>query len=364
MKDCTLRSDANFFKYAAADCYERLEPGEDEGASMSAEPHPMLERLISDTACFRPILTNKGRKANILLVQRPFAGSEEWRLYEKYKNEILMLGISSFEDWPLYSGNPFSPPFGPDKYVGLFPGFLHMMREPEKAFPQKIKTVLMSQSDFNLPEHPARDYSVPRKYDFTLSGSDQDVANDCVGWSSYAKNWSFVKQSLEVMCGEYNLRGVLVATKSKDGKKACSIPKSCEGKMLQTVYLNQQDYWDYLQQSRFAFLPQVHDASPRVSTQALALDIPLLMNKNIAGGWKYMNEKTGESFHDMSDFRKKLETILRNSDVPNHYEPRRWVRENYGDVKSGKRLLKFVKDNFADRVKLPGGTKWLVASSR
>jgi hypothetical protein len=33
------------------------------------------------------------------------------------------------------------------------------------------------------------------------------VHNDCVGWSSYAKNWSFVKEALEVMCGEYKLKG-------------------------------------------------------------------------------------------------------------------------------------------------------------
>ena len=32
--------------------------------------------------------------------------------------------------------------------------------------------------------------------------------------------------------------------------------------------------------------------------QALALDVPLLMNRNIIGGWKYVNEKTGEFFND------------------------------------------------------------------
>ena len=41
-----------------------------------------------------------------------------------------------------------------DKYVGMFPGFLHMMH-PEEAkiqFPPHVKTLLMSQSDFNLPK--------------------------------------------------------------------------------------------------------------------------------------------------------------------------------------------------------------------
>ena len=39
---------------------------------------------------------------------------------------------------------------------------------------------------------------------------------------------------------------------------------------------------------RFAYIPQVHDASPRVTTQALMNDVPLLMNRNIMGGWKYV----------------------------------------------------------------------------
>jgi hypothetical protein len=69
------------------------------------------------------------------------------------------------------------------------------------------------------------------------------------------------------------MTGVLVATKTKDGKIACKIPKSCEGKIVQTTFLNQGDYFDYVKQSRFQFLPQVHDASPRVAAQALAHDL-------------------------------------------------------------------------------------------
>merc|ERR1712032_313375 len=240
---------------------------------------------------------------------------------------------------------------------------LHMMKHPDSYFPPHVKTLLMSQSDFQLPEFPPRDYSIPRKYDFTLSGSDQDVAHDCVGWSSYAKNWSFVKESLEVMCGEYNMRGVLVATISKDGKKACTIPESCKGKMLQTKFISQEEYHGYLKQSRFGFIPQVHDASPRVITQSLAMDVPVLMNAHISGGWKYLNKKTGEFFTDMRDFRQSLERILKGADTRMHYEPRKWVREYYGDKLAGKRLFKWVQNNFADRVKLPRGTDLLITES-
>ena len=128
-------------------------------------------------------------------------------------------------------------------------------------------------------------------------------------------------------------------------------------------YLDQRAFFGYLKESRFSFLPQIHDASPRVyggfglvlerlspaiamflalpqcppltfpypeffhlllvlgagslladllrffgvglmpwsmcypcvprSTQALALDVPMLMNAHISGGWKYVTPQAG-----------------------------------------------------------------------
>ena len=44
------------------------------------------------------------------------------------------------------------------------------------------------------------------------------------------------------------------------------------------------------------------------------------------------------------------------------YAPRRWIREHYGDAHAAPRLMRFVLDNFADRVKLPEGTTGLFPS--
>merc|ERR1711865_1337443 len=99
-------------------------------------------------------------------------------------------------------------------------------------------------------------------------------------------------------------------------------------------------------------IPQIHDASPRVTTQALVHDIPVLMNRNIMGGWKYVNEKTGEFFNDLSDIRASLNKILQNTKHGGVYEPRRYVDDNLGDSISGDKLRRFVQENFQDRVKL------------
>lgn len=348
VNQCTLRAIANCVPYPPADCYEWQEVDE-KGNILSAKVHPEYNNLLREYP-FQQVTNQFGNQVNIMLV-RSQMDAHQTQLYQKYKDEILFLGISSMNDYPLNERV---------NYVGMFPGFLHMMREPEKHFPKHVKTILMSQSDFQLPDFPERDYSVPRKYDFTYSASDCDVESDGQGWCGWSKNWSFVKEALKVMCGEFQMTGVLVATKNKANTRAYTIPSSCKGKMIQTTYLaNQWDYFTYLKQSRFAFLPQIHDASPRVSTQALAMDVPVLMNWYIQGGWKYVNDQTGEFFHDMSDFRESLRKILRNADIPKRYEPRKWVLQNYGNEHSGKRLFDFVTEHFSHRIRLPKGTKKL-----
>ena len=44
----------------------------------------------------------------------------------------------------------------------------------------------------------------------------------------YCKNWTFARESLEVMCG-MGLKGVLIATQDKTGTNYCKIPKNCDG---------------------------------------------------------------------------------------------------------------------------------------
>jgi hypothetical protein len=160
------------------------------------------------------------------------------------------------------------------------------------------------------------------------------------------------------MCREYNFKGVLVGTTNEETGKPCSIPKVCEGKMLQTTYIEQEKFFEYAKRSKFSFLPQVYDASPRVATQALTMDLPVLMNRNIAGGWKYVNKQTGEFFNDMSDFRSSLDRLMANIDA-GQYSPRKWVFEHYGKERAGLRLMGFIEQHFSDRVTLPTGTKWL-----
>jgi hypothetical protein len=94
----------------------------------------------------------------------------------------------------------------------------------------------------------------------------------------------------------------------------------------------------------------------------MAMNLPLLMNRNIMGGWKYLVPgQTGEFFHDMSDFKDSLRSILDNTRGENSpYKPLEFVKDNYGNANSGKRLFEFVKKHWGDRIKFPEGTSALL----
>jgi hypothetical protein len=89
--------------------------------------------------------------------------------------------------------------------------------------------------------------------------------------------------------------------------------------------------------SRIAFFPNALDPSPRLLGEALCLDVPVLVNRAILGGWKYVTRSTGTFFegeHDVVDAARRC--------LSHSHAPRAWFTANYGPVNSGRRLAAFV----------------------
>lgn len=86
-----------------------------------------------------------------------------------------------------------------------------------------------------------------------------------------------------------------------------------------------RDLGDRMEESAFWFIPNQSDASPRVAAEALCRGTPLIMNKHIAGGWKYINEQTGVFFDGADDFLPAVERLeaLRKA---GKLRPREWFR--------------------------------------
>lgn len=80
-----------------------------------------------------------------------------------------------------------------------------------------------------------------------------------------------------------------------------------------------------MEQSEFFFIPNLSDASPRVAAEALCRGTPLIMNRHIAGGWKYINDATGVFFDGVDDFLPAIQR-LRALKAAGKLKPREWFR--------------------------------------
>ena len=67
--------------------------------------------------------------------------------------------------------------------------------------------------------------------------------------------------------------------------------------------LSQAKVGEIITKSRFVMFPNNRDASPRLIAESLMRGTPVLVNRDIYGGWKYVNERNGMFFHVPDDYR-------------------------------------------------------------
>lgn len=296
------------------------------------------------------LYSNKGDKLNIIMISKPFGSDEEFKIYKENKDNFIFIGISSYLEFPNPVSNPFedfTENYKRYKYKDICKAWLHCFRNPEKYFPANVPRLLMSESDFCDCNINVPDPNIKKEFDFIYICLKQDEKNKtCDDWATYNKNWSLAKKCLKIMCSKYKLKGALI------GRKDCSPDDSCNGLMTYTNILSNDELKDYYKKSRFIFLPNIADASPRVLTEAMTFNLPCLINKNILGGWKYVNDKTGEFFDDENNLSSALDKLLPNI-KNNIYKPRQFFIDNYGIINSGKKLKRFLYDNFENDINVP-----------
>ena len=140
------------------------------------------------------------------------------------------------------------------------------------------------------------------------------------------------------MCEKHGLKGVIV------GRKNCEFTEKCNGIVKTLPFLPFHEFQREMQKCRFLFVPNVSDASPRVITEAMCYNMPVLVNYNILGGWHNVIPKvTGEFFTSEYDISIAIDQLLGNFD---QYTPRKWYTEHRGLTHSGKVLADFLKENY------------------
>ena len=292
------------------------------------------------------VITNDGKEltTNIIFITHPFADAEQAEKYRALKkNGNLFIGMTSYSEFPAKISNPHDRFSDPNdiawkyNYSDLVDAWLYCFRKPQDYIKGDKKSLLISESDFaDYNRHIPK--SKPKiEYDFMyVCLKDNEKCEE--GWQSYIRNWENTKKMLDIMCNDYGLKGLLI------GRIGCDIPTSCHQLMELTDFQKYHEFIENYKKCRFIFLPNTVDASPRVASEAMCYNLPLFMNENILGGWKYVVPGvSGEFFNsNLESFRGSLDTFLLNLNT-NFYKPREHFINNYGPEKAGKKLLEFIK---------------------
>lgn len=306
---------------------------------------------------YRPfinLLDDKGNRLNVVLVSHPFSrvtGKGSYQDYLDNKDKCIFIGISSYSTYPSLVVNPHDSMNNPNDnvwkydYLKIFDGWLHPFRKPEEYLKTSYKNlpqILLSESDFIDVEDFKPQKGIVRDLDFIyICPSDKDDCRE-EDWVSFSKNWKLARPCIEKMC-KLGLKGVLV------GRYYCKFSRLTEERVIKTKFLDKESLKAYYNRCKFIFVPNKYDASPRILTEALCMDCRCLVYSEILGGWKYVNEDTGEFFTGVKDVEKGFKRILSNY---KKYSPRKYYLNNYGKKNSGRKLRDFLLKNYKNRLNL------------
>jgi len=237
------------------------------------------------------------------------------------RNHYRFVGMSSYVTFPrLETGDPLD-------YETVCEAWCHCFRQPDQFLKSAIPRALISISDFTdaqrlatiVADQPAADV----RYDLIYVGAEDD-------WKKGTKNWILAAQCIPLICRELGLRALVVGAPTENFPPAPGVTFA-EALPWQRLLVA-------IAGAKCLFVPNVMDASPRVIAEALCLDVPIVVNRHILGGWKYVNRFTGTFFVDRQEVVSAVRACLTQA-----ASPREWFCANFGPYLAGQRLLRLLR---------------------
>lgn len=262
------------------------------------------------------------------------------KYYEYKNNNVHIFGITAYKTFPKNitdgsEGNYIDNDQFP--YTTNIKNWMCCFYDPlNYGFTNNNNIIAMSESDFYDPNNT---FDQTKKYDFIyicLKDGDQCPLN---GWNAINRNYDLALKCFPILFNNFGLKGLVV------GRVNCGLEELYKDNIEVTDMLEYHILQEKMAQSRFLFVPNMYDASPRVVSECITKNIPVLMNKNIVCGSKYINYETGEFFNDENDITNALKILLNKI---NDISPQNWWKENYGIEKSERKLCKFLKKCYND----------------
>lgn len=266
------------------------------------------------------------------------------RFIEYPKNGIHIVGITAYKTFPkpvsddsgdneTYTNDTFDYPKEIKNWLSCF------TKHSDYGLGKGNKIVEISESDFYDVAEEATIQKEEKRYDFIYSClrdvDDDNSPDPCPmnGWNAINRNFNLALACIPIMIKEFNCRILVV------GRVNCGL-EHLYGSNLEVVdMLPYHEFQQRIRQSRFLFVPNIYDASPRVVTEAITNNVAVLMNRSIVCGSKYINEQTGMFFTDHNDIRYSLKKMFQM-----HFSPRSWWAENYSKKKMGKKFRDFLAE--------------------
>ena len=280
---------------------------------------PGAERETGATSPFLFLADSRGRDVGWAVVAAPIWRREgHRRLAELSAAGYRFAGMTNYFDFP-------GPAVGDGRDYGLLcEAWLHCFRDPEKRLPRGVPAARVALSDFTdyrsirpAPGARRKDHGV------LYAGASPD-------WKKEAKNWALAARCIPRLVRELGLTAVAIG---RPDERLAAAPG------VEIVpFLPWDRFLDVLQRSRVLFVPNVRDPSPRVLAEALCLDVPIVVNRAILGGWHYVSEATGAFFDDEAS---AVAAVRRCLDEP--LAPRRWFCERFGPERAGRRALELIR---------------------
>jgi glycosyltransferase involved in cell wall biosynthesis len=279
---------------------------------------------------FRRILDSRHRPTAWVAVNGPIITPEHQEEFGRLRwSGHRFVGVSSFMTFPRpeAGADGGTAPGAALDYEAVCEAWCHCFREPDRYLRTQIPRALISVSDFTDYVRVAPELVVPAVsepvIDFIYVGATE-------GWKREAKNWRLAGRCIPRLCKELRLRAFVVGAPDAD------FPANAD--VVFSGPLAWHPFIACLRDARFLFVPNVLDPSPRVLAEALCLNVPVVVNQSILGGWKYINHFTGTFFDDERDVVQAVRTCLGRA-----RQPRAWFRAHHGPYLAGHRLLQLLK---------------------
>jgi hypothetical protein len=266
--------------------------------------------------------------------------SERNRFFDYQQRGVKIVGITAYKTFPKPITDPTgdsetaSDPF--DYYNNIEHWFSCFQNSKNYGFTDRHQLIDLSESDF----YDVEDLSFRRekKYDIVyLCLDDADDHCPMDGWNAINRNFKLAQACLPIFINEFHLRVLVI------GRTQCGLEKLYGDKITVMGFLPYHEFQEKLRESRILFVPNIYDASPRVVAESLIKGLPILMNRAIVCGSKYVVRETGELFTDENDIRWALQQLLSRMSTINTIE---WWRNNYSRKRSGERMRQAIEKWF------------------